>query len=298
MLTKKISFYVGMLGLFVGTFFLYYISHPTPPGNYKTLPPVNPYPKAIAASGIVEAANENISIGVPTGALVSNLYVKVWDRVKAGQPLFSLDDRDLQAQLQIQKANVAIAESQLARLKDQLERLKSVKDPRSVSQEDLKTKIHDVTIAEAQLKAAEAQVQNTQALIDRLTIRAPKDGIIMQSNIRPGEYISLNAESAPMMLGDLDHLQIRVNVDEENAYKVDGKAAAVAYPKNNATFSFPLHFIRIEPYVIPKRSLTGSSAERVDTRVLQVIYTFEQPKDFKLYAGQQVDVFIDDVKGH
>jgi hypothetical protein len=53
----------------------------------------------------------------------------------------------------------------------------------------------------------------------------------------------------------------------------------------------PLRFVRIEPYVVPKRSLTGDSLERVDTRVLQIVYAFDRPA-FPVYVGQQVDVFI------
>jgi hypothetical protein len=40
-----------------------------------------------------------------------------------------------------------------------------------------------------------------------------------------------------------------------------------------------------------RRSLTGESTERVDTRVLQVLYSF-QPGDRPIYVGQQMDVFI------
>ena len=54
----------------------------------------------------------------------------------------------------------------------------------------------------------------------------------------------------------------------------------------------PLRFVRFEPFVVPKRSLTGDSTERVDTRVLQVIYRVERD-DLPLFVGQQVDVFID-----
>ncbi len=67
----------------------------------------------------------------------------------------------------------------------------------------------------------------------------------------------------------------------------------MAYPKNNTSIAIPLKFERVEPYVLPKLSLTGASNERVDTRVLQVIYSFEQPKDYYIYVGQQVDVFIE-----
>jgi hypothetical protein len=50
--------------------------------------------------------------------------------------------------------------------------------------------------------------------------------------------------------------------------------------------------VRVEPYVVPKRSLTGESTERVDTRVLQVLYRFD-PAAMKVYVGQQVDVFVE-----
>ena len=55
---------------------------------------------------------------------------------------------------------------------------------------------------------------------------------------------------------------------------------------------FRLSFVRVEPYVIPKKSLTGDNTERVDTRVLQVIYALET-KDRPVYVGQQMDVFIE-----
>ena len=62
--------------------------------------------------------------------------------------------------------------------------------------------------------------------------------------------------------------------------------------KSDSSKKFKVQFVRIEPYVIPKVSLTGASTERVDTRVLQVIYKLDRPKDQPLYVGQQVDVFI------
>lgn len=54
----------------------------------------------------------------------------------------------------------------------------------------------------------------------------------------------------------------------------------------------PLKFVRFEPYVVPKTSLTGESAERVDTRVLQVIFSFDCGA-LPITVGQQMDVFID-----
>ena len=55
---------------------------------------------------------------------------------------------------------------------------------------------------------------------------------------------------------------------------------------------YPLKFVRVEPYAVPKKSLTGDNTERVDTRVLEVIYSLDE-KDQPIYVGQQMDVFID-----
>jgi hypothetical protein len=55
--------------------------------------------------------------------------------------------------------------------------------------------------------------------------------------------------------------------------------------------ALPLSFVRVEPHVLPKRSLSGDNRERVDTRVLEVIYELN-PSDAAVYVGQQVNVYI------
>ncbi len=50
-------------------------------------------------------------------------------------------------------------------------------------------------------------------------------------------------------------------------------------------------FVRVEPLVVPKSQLSGAGTERVDTRVLQLVYTFD-PGSEPVYPGQQVDAFL------
>jgi HlyD family secretion protein len=69
-------------------------------------------------------------------------------------------------------------------------------------------------------------------------------------------------------------------------------AHAMGHVRGNADLKAPLQFVRFEPFVVPKRSLTGDSTERVDRRVLQIIYRVERD-DVPLFVGQQLDVFID-----
>ena len=95
-----------------------------------------------------------------------------------------------------------------------------------------------------------------------------------------------------MILGSVTPLHVRVDVDEHDAWRVRGGAQAVASPRGNGSTRIPLEFVRFEPYVIPKKSLTGDSTERVDTRVLQVIYRIRDGEP-AVYVGQQMDVYID-----
>ena len=151
----------------------------------------------------------------------------------------------------------------------------------------------DVAIARAELQAAESQVRMAQTEIGRLTVRATVDGRVLQVEVRPGEYAPSGVLATPLMLiGQTDVLHVRTDVDEHEAMRVRPDAAAVASVRGDSGRQAKLRCVRIEPYVIPKRSLTGDSSERVDTRVLQIVYAFD-PRELPAYVGQQMDVFID-----
>jgi len=95
-----------------------------------------------------------------------------------------------------------------------------------------------------------------------------------------------------MVVGITSPLEVRVDVDENDAWRVKEGSRAAGVLRGNTAVSFPLTFVRFEPYVIPKRSLTGESTERVDTRVLQVMYSFDRGA-LPVFVGQLVDVFIE-----
>src|SRR5215831_12410085 len=108
MLFKKPTFYFAVAGTIATTIMAARLHGQSP----ITAPPIDPSPKpyevSVAASGIIEAMSDNVSIGVPEAGLVSKVHVKVWDSVKQGQPLFTLDDRELNAQLNVNIANASV----------------------------------------------------------------------------------------------------------------------------------------------------------------------------------------------
>ena len=79
-------------------------------------PPTSAFGKNVGAVGLVEASSENIAISLPVPGLVTRVYVKAGDRVAKGAKLFSIDDRDLQAELGLRRSSLALAEARLTRL--------------------------------------------------------------------------------------------------------------------------------------------------------------------------------------
>jgi multidrug resistance efflux pump len=216
------------------------------------------------------------------------------------------------------EARVAEAKAALADAETQLRLIESVRDPRAVRAEEVERRRaavqiararlaeaeamlarlragsweRDIDVAEAELITAQKAVERVRTELERLTVRAPLDGRILQVNIRAGEFAQPGAPKALILMGAAGPLHVRADVDEKDAWRVRPGAGAVASVRGNAALRYQLSFVRIEPYVVPKRNLTGETVERTDTRVLQVIYRL--PEGARVYAGQQVDVFIEE----
>ena len=251
-----------------------------------------PFASYVAGTGLIEASTGNIAIGTPVSGIVDAIYVKWGDRVSAGEPLLKLDARDLSAQLDVANAKVEEAEATLAKSKNLLKVGEGLTSGTTISAVELANRRFDVGISEAALAVAKTQVGQIEVEIERHTIRALVDGRVLQINTHLGEFAQSGAVSPPLMLfGDDSRLYIRVDVDETDAWRVQPTAPATAYVPGNPELKAPLQFERIERYVVPKTSLTGASTERTDTRVLQVIYSFDHGA-LPVYIGQRMNVFI------
>ena len=156
----------------------------------------------------------------------------------------------------------------------------------------------DKLIAYTAVKQARAQVEQDKTTLDLLQVRAAVDGTLLQVNVRPGEYVATSPGQALLMMGSLKPLHVRVNIDEEDIPRLRLGAPARAKLRGDARQEeIPMTFVRLEPYVMPKTSLTGTNIERVDTRVVQLIYAIDPEnklvREKKVLVGQLLDVFID-----
>lgn len=282
-------------------------SKSVPPSPPVVDPGAPPFQSSVAGAGIVEANTENIAIGTLVAGVIAEIYVTVGSNVKGGEPLFKIDDRDLQAQLAIRqtalrvaRANVKVEKAQLDDRRNQLTRATLLSRRQVISTDEFDRHRYAVETAEARLAhartevtSAQAQIKETEVNLDRSIVRAPCDGTVLQSKIHPGEFAPAGITQTPLMLfGNTKPLHVRVDVDENDAWRVHPASTAFAFLRGNREVKTTLQFVRFEPYVIPKKSLTGDSTERVDTRVLQVIYSIGT-SDLPIFPGQQMDVFIE-----
>jgi HlyD family secretion protein len=316
------------------------------------VPARTPFNHSIGGTGIIEAQSQNIAIGSALSGIVLEVYVpveRVGAHVKAGEPLFRVDDRQLKAQLGLAEARAAAARAQYARLKsqprpeevppseakvqaakanadrtlDEYERARSLVNQHAVSEQESVGKRllnevaieqwhqaqrehalllagawkPDLDVARAAVDQADAEVAQIKTEIERAIVRAPIEGDVLQVNVRTGESVSGQSQQALMLMGQMHPLHVRADIDEHDIpqFRPDSKAVLQLRGKND--HHYHLKFVRVEPYVVAKRWLTGDNTERVDTRVLQVIYEIEQ-LDSAAYVGQQVDVFIDAEENH
>jgi len=267
-------------------------------------PPTSPYPNTVAGPGIIEASSQNIAVGAPLAGIVRTVYVRVGQTVRKGDPLFALDDEQVSADLQARRAALSVAMARLplaqAQEKDafeQLERVRSIGDPRAIAREEVQRRetallsLRAKTIeARASIDQVRAEVNAQETLLRRHVVAAPIDGEILQLNTRQGEFLTPGVTS-PIVMGDTQYLNVRVDIDENEAWRIDDLPQATGYLRGNTKMSIPMKWVRVEPMIVPKRSLTGDSAERVDTRVLQVVMTFPRGS-YPVYVGQQLDVYI------
>ena len=348
MLKKLVLPLIAMSGFGFAVYTIY-AREPIKDSEPLTTPPTQTkYKKFLAGAGIVEARLENIPVGAAVPGVVWEVNVKVKDRVKKGDQLFKIDDRDIRAEMAVREANLASAiasyrrleaapqvgdiataeaavEEARAKVNDteaasaRTERLyqrqmgtasdydkdrfafQAAKASLTKASADLgRIKITweaDKQVSKAAIAMADSQLQSTKIQLDRLVVRALADGEVLQMNVRPGQYAVSMFNQALIVIGDSNRLHVRVDIDENDVPLFNAKSRAIATLKGRPSVAFEdLPVFKVEPYIIPKKSLTGDNSERVDTRVLQVVYVLPENTPVPLYIGQQMDVYIEAVE--
>lgn len=238
--------------------------------------------------------------------------------------------------LAVSKAQMGYAEASLKTAADTYDKQsRSYQlEPKSVSKDVLDTARNNAEAARRNLEVAQRQYQLTkagaweydvrnqdkqyqallkaaasaQALLDKYTVRAPADGVVLSIGAAVGSYVSsaqgiydsYTQGSAPavVMGHPQDALQVRCYIDEILVHRLpQGQQVKAQMFVRGTDVKLPLEFVRIQPYISPKIELSDARTERVDVRVLPVIFKFAKPQDLNLYPGQLVDVYVEEPAG-
>lgn len=161
----------------------------------------------------------------------------------------------------------------------------------------------EITSQEAQFHALERAAAAAQAQLDKFVLRAPRDGVVLSLAAAAGSYVSAQgiydtytaSYQPPVVMGSGSGstLAVRCFVDEILLQRLPEPARMRAEMAiRGTTRRIPLEFQRLQPYVSPKVELANQRQERVDVRVLPVIFRFRPDPAARLFPGQQVDVYI------
>jgi HlyD family secretion protein len=289
---NKIIFALSIIGVLAALVaaYLFGIERKAQPPVFK--PVSSPYDSAIYANGIIESdqsSGANINIYPEVSGPITQVPVREGQQVSAGTLLFTIDDS-------VPRANVELAESNLKAARDQYDKRRASYDidPRSISKDVLDTAEDAVNQAAATLKVA-------NALLQKYSVKAPLDGVVLALNATAGSYVSSQGaydtytelfDPLVVMGAPQDYLAVRCYVDEILVSRLPSHWHIRAQMSIRGTdIKVPLEFVRVQPYVSPKIELSNQRQEKVDLRVLPVIFRFEK-KDAPVYPGQLVDVYI------
>lgn len=343
------NYFLVIVALAIGCLFLIFISlHreiEAPITKEQVIEsPKAPYKSYINGVGIVESCGGNIYIGTPLNRIVNKIFVSVGAKIKKGEPLFRLENRDLIAELKVleaayqtdiaklhrleslprpedlaeAEATLKISSEQADLAKSQYERVLELPDPRAISREESSRRLSNYEQAKAKLRETEAQfakikagtwepdleiarleIQQAKANLDRIKaeigqtiIRSPIDGTVLQVNAHEGESLPLDSNLPPMIIGVTNELCLRVSINQLDIPSFNSSTPAIAFLQGNSERKYELEFVKIEPFLVNKRSFTHEVTELVDTRVLHVIYRLKNITP-DIYVGEQMDVFIE-----
>ena len=161
---------------------------------------------------------------------------------------------------------------------------------------------YDIADQRKQVDALEKARMASSALLDKYLVLAPRDATVMTISVAVGSYISAQGTydsytqgaDPVMVLGSPQtELNVRCYVDEILVPKLPPASKMKAQMSvRGSTVKIPMEFVRVQPFVSPKIELSNQKAERVDVRVLPVIFRVKKPADLNLYPGALVDVYI------
>jgi RND family efflux transporter MFP subunit len=178
----------------------------------------------LTASGYVVAQVKAAVASKATGRL-EKLYVEEGDRVRRGQLIGRLEDRDVIAALDQVRANLAVARADSNDARHSLERQRTLFSSGLTSKAELDAAEARFNRVLATIQASEAAMRAAEVALEYTRIRAPFDGTVLTKNADVGEVVApfgaaTNSKGAVVTMADMSSLQVEADVSESNITRV------------------------------------------------------------------------------
>jgi HlyD family secretion protein len=307
----RLELLLAFLGLTVGLIGAYIYGLHAAPQPPAFNPAANPYAKGVYAEGMVEAyqnSGANINIFPNISGTIVAIPVHEGQWVRMGTVLIRFDDSVQKATVEYNKAQIAYMRAQLKTAQDELakDEVSYRLDPKSISKYTLDDAINAVKVVARNVEVNVRNYNLANALLAWYKIRAPADGRVLAIQAAVGSYVVASQGTYDTYTQGFDpvvvmgrsgeseeYLSVRCYIDEILIHRLKLRPQMKAQMFIRGTnISVPLEYVRVQPYVSPKIELSDERLERVDVRVLPVIFRFKRSMSLPVYPGQLVDVYV------
>lgn len=248
-------------------------------------------PFSIELPATLSGAKE-VEIRAQVSGILQTRNFSEGDKVTAGQSLFSLDSKAFAVEVEQSKAALNAAVTRLEQAKREVKRLKALRKNNSVSQRELDNAISTVDINSADLKSAQARLDQAQLRLDYSKVTSPVNGIAGRELVSEGTYVS-GPEVLLTQLTQIDPIRVRFGLSEREQLEMrnDAESGALTLPEGG---HWKTKIKLFDGSFHPQEGLVNFSDIRINsltgTSELQAIVP---NSDFSLRPGQFVRVVLE-----
>ncbi len=169
----------------------------------------------VSATGTL-APRVSVDVGAEVSGRIDDLYVDYNDHVTKGQKLAQINTDQIIAQLDQARATLQQQAATLVQSEARLKRLAALVRTNSMSQQDYDVAKGDYLRAKAGVALGTAQVQQIETSLQKATIYAPIDGVVLERKVSRGQTVvaSFNTPVLFTLASDLRQMELDVDIDE------------------------------------------------------------------------------------
>ena len=246
-------------------------------------------PAAIRAEGwVVSYPGAEVTVGTDVAGTVVRMLVQEKDHVRKGQRIAEIRSDDTRAALEEARATVAQAEADIRLFDVEVTRAQMLFDEKVGTKQALDRAVRDRDAALARRDTASATVRKLDAMVDKTSIYAPINGVVLSRLVQPGETVK---ENSPLIkMADLTRTRIEAEVDEFDTGRIHIGDKVTIRAEGYDSQKWAGRVEEIPDSVVGRQLKPQDPTKPIDTRVLLAKVAFGEKTPLKL--GQKVEIEI------